>query len=42
VEISMGKRKISKKAVLASLKSKKTPPALKKGLRKWAKKKGYV
>ena len=38
----MVKKKISKKAVLASLKSSKTPPALKKGLRKWAKKKGYI
>ncbi len=34
-------RKISKKAVMASIRSKKTPPNLKKGLRKYAKKRGW-
>jgi hypothetical protein len=36
------KRKISKKAVLAALKSPKTPKNLKEGLRKYAKKRGWI
>ena len=35
-------RKVSKKAVLAALRSTKTPAALKKGLRKFAKKRGFI
>lgn len=35
-------RKISQKAVLASLRSPNTPASLKKGLRKFAKKKGWI
>jgi hypothetical protein len=35
-------RKISKKAVLRALRSKKTPKNLKKGLRKYAKKRGWI
>jgi len=35
-------RKINKKAVMASLKSPKTPPNLKKGLRKFARKRGWL
>lgn len=35
-------RTISKKAVLASLKSPKTPKALKKGLEKYAKKRKWI
>jgi len=38
----MAKRKINKKAVMASIKSPKTPANLKKGLRKYAKKRGWV
>lgn len=38
----MAKRKISKKAVLASLRSPRTPANLKKGLRKYAKKMGWI
>lgn len=34
-------RSISKKAVLASIKSNRTPPNLKKGLVKYAKKRGW-
>lgn len=37
----MAKRKITKKAVLASLASPKTPAPLKKGLLKYAKKRGW-
>jgi len=36
------KRKISKKAVLASIASKRTPANLKKGLRTYAKKRGWL
>ncbi len=36
-----GKRKISKKAVMASIKSPKTPKKLKEGLKKYAKKRGW-
>jgi len=36
------KRKISKKAVLASLRSPRTPIKLKAGLRKYAKKRGWL
>lgn len=36
------KRKISKKAVLSAIKSKKTPKHLKEGLRKYAKKRGWL
>lgn len=36
------KRKISKKAVLASLRSPRTPIKLKVGLRKYAKRKGWI
>jgi hypothetical protein len=32
---------MNKKACLASLRSPRTPPALKKGLRKYAKKRGW-
>lgn len=35
-------RTISKKAVLAALRSPKTPPNLKKGLRKYAKRRGWL
>lgn len=38
----MAKRKISKNAVMAALRSSKTPVNLKKGLRKFAKKKGWL
>ena len=33
---------ISKKAVLASIRSRRTPAALKKGLRKFARRKGWI
>ena len=36
------KRKPSKKAVLKALRSKKTPPQLKRGLRKYAKRMGWI
>jgi len=39
---AMGKRKISKNAVLASIRSPKTPANLKKGLEKYARKKGWL
>lgn len=35
-------RKISKKAVMKAIKSPKTPKPLKEGLKKFAKKKGWV
>lgn len=35
-------RQINKKACLASIKSPNTPPNLKKGLRKYAKKRGWM
>lgn len=35
-------RTISKKAVLAALRSPRTPANLKKGLRKYAKKRGWI
>ena len=38
----MAKRKISKSAVMASIKSSKTPANLKKGLRTYAKKRGWT
>jgi len=38
----MAKRKISKKAVMASIKSPKTPTNLKKGLKTYAKKRGWM
>jgi len=38
----MAKRKINKSAVMASIKSPKTPANLKKGLRKYAKKRGWT
>lgn len=35
-------RKISKAAVIASLNSNKTPPGLKAGLRRYAKRRGWL
>ena len=37
-----GKKKISKKAVLAAIRSSRTPESLKKGLRKYARKKRWL
>lgn len=34
-------RKINKKAVMASIRSPRTPPNLKKGLKKYARKRGW-
>jgi hypothetical protein len=38
----MAKRKISKKAVLAAIRSPRTPKRLKEGLRKFAKRRGWL
>lgn len=35
-------RKVNKKAVLAAIESPKTPPHLKEGLKKYAKKQGWL
>jgi hypothetical protein len=38
----VAKRKISKKAVLAAIRSPRTPKRLKEGLKKFAKKRGWL
>ena len=38
----MAKRKISKKTILAAIRSPKTPEGFKKGLKKFAKRKGWL
>ena len=42
MKMARKRRSISKKAVLSALRSKKTPKHLKKGLRKYAKRRGWI